>query len=131
MAIHISSQFLAELVQQGAEAHPDECCGILLGIGDTITRIQPVTNVHPDPTSHFEIDPKALIAAYRAEREGGPHIAGFYHSHPTGKAQPSQTDAASAGGDGKIWAIVAGEKIAFWRDNPDGFEPLSYRVING
>jgi hypothetical protein len=31
-----------------------------------------------------------------------------------------------AAGDGKVWAIVAGQAIAFWRDSPSGFEPLSY-----
>ena len=118
------------LLQAAAHADPNECCGIMFGDDNTITSVRPAHNVHYDPATHFEIDPKVLIAAYRAEREGGPKVAGFYHSHPTGNAEPSVKDAASAAGDGKIWAIIAGEEVTFWRDTPQGFEPLSYRVIN-
>jgi hypothetical protein len=31
-------------------------------------------------------------------------------------------------GDGRVWAIVAGDDVAFWRDDTDGFAMLSYRV---
>ena len=88
--------------------------------------IQPAKNIHATPRTHFEIDPATLIAAYKAEREGGPAILGFYHSHPNGLAEPSSTDRAMAAKDGKIWAIIAVGELTFWRDVQDGFEPLSY-----
>ena len=122
---------LASLLDNAAQAHPEEACGILFGSAQLITHATATRNIHPTPHSHFEIDPAALIVAHKAVRSGGPTIAGYWHSHPTGSAEPSTTDRASANGDGKVWAIVAGDAVAFWRDLPDGFEALPSRVVDG
>ncbi len=129
--ICIHQSVLTGLVAEAAKAVPRECCGILLAAKGAITSAKPAQNIHPTPRTHFEIDPAVLIAAYRCEREGGAQVAGFYHSHPSGKAIPSETDTALAAGDNKIWAIIAGEEVTFWRDRPEGFEALSYRVVDG
>ena len=126
--ILITHASLDAILSHAAGAQPHECCGFLLGEGSTITRAHPTANVHPDPATHFEIDPAALIAAYKAEREGGPRILGYYHSHPNGRAEPSPTDRASAAHDGKVWAIAANGQVRFFRDGEDGFEALSYEV---
>ena len=120
---------------------PDEDCA-------HIARLEEVANVHPTPRTHFEIDPQALINAHRAQREGaglagasGPAsgavsgaaseaLIGYFHSHPTGSARPSACDARMAAGDGKIWAIAAGEEVTFWRDEAEGFCALSFRVVD-
>ena len=67
------------------------------------------------PETRFEIDPATLFAALRAERAGGAKIVGYWHSHPSGDASPSATDAAMAAPDGKLWLIVAGEEVRLWR----------------
>ena len=103
-----------------------EACGLLLGQGDRIDEVRPCANIHPTPETHFEIDPRALIAAHRAAREGGPQIVGYYHSHPAGPPDPSATDRAHATGDGKVWAIVGEGRVGWWRDEVEGFVPLSY-----
>lgn len=128
MAIEVTSEALERLLAEARAAHPHEACGILLGQGERIDRIVPADNIHPDPEQYFEIDPQALVDAHRAERSGGPQVLGYYHSHPAGPAGPSATDRAQASGDGRIWAIVAGEEIGFWRDRLDGFAPLSYTL---
>lgn len=127
----VAGSVMDQLRDSAAQAHPRECCGILLGAGGRITRAYPTQNVHPAPETHFEMDPQALIDAHRAAREGGPQVIGYYHSHPTGDAVPSETDRAMASGDGRIWAIIARREITFWRDSPDAFEPLSYNVFEG
>ncbi len=111
-----------------AAAHPREACGLLLGEGARIAEARETANVHTTPHTHFEIDPQALVDAHRAARRGGPQVAGYFHSHPNGLAEPSDTDRAQAAHDGSIWAIVAAGEVTFWRDEPDGFVPLSYRV---
>ena len=131
MEIELTSGVIATLLEDANEAHPHECCGLLLGQGGAVQRVQPAANVHPDPASHFEIDPAALIAAHRAARAGGQQVLGYYHSHPNGRAEPSTTDRAQASGDGRIWAIIAAGEVSWWRDAASGFEPLPTRVAPG
>ncbi|MDE2596369.1 MAG: M67 family metallopeptidase [Sphingomonadales bacterium] len=132
MELGVTSGVLATLIEEAARAHPAECCGLLLGGADgAVGQAQAAANVHPDPLTHFEIDPAALIAAHRAARAGGPRLLGYYHSHPNGHPRPSATDCEHAGGDGAVWAIVAAGVVSFWRDDKSGFEPLSYRLIEG
>jgi desampylase len=131
MEIEVTSGTLATLLEEARLAHPRECCGLLLGKGNRVALAQSAANVHPEPERHFEIDPKALITAHRAARAGGLEVLGYYHSHPNGRDEPSATDRAAASGDGRVWAIVAGGGVSWWRDQPDGFVALPSRVVDG
>ncbi|ABC62329.1 predicted metal-dependent protease [Erythrobacter litoralis HTCC2594] len=127
----IEASVMDALLAETSLAHPLECCGILLGEHNHITAIQPAANVHPQPQTHFEIDPQTLVDAHRAGRNGGPQVLGYYHSHPTTVPEPSATDAAMAAQDGSIWAIIGQGEIIFWRDRNDGFAQLSYSILDG
>lgn len=127
----MTSEALAAMRAAAAAAHPREACGILLGEGARILEARLAANVHPSPETHFEIDPQALIDAHRAARTGGGEVVGYFHSHPKGQAVPSPTDRACAAGDGRIWAILAGEDVRFWRDGEAGFTALSFTMIGG
>lgn len=131
MHIEVTSDVIARIEAAARAAHPRECCGILLGAGNRFTEARPAANVHPEPETHFEIDPRALIDAHRAARDGGPQVLGYYHSHPTGAVEPSVTDRAMASGDGRVWAIICPDKLLFWHDTADGFRALSYLVEEG
>ena len=130
MVLKVTSGVIATLVAQAASAGPVECCGLLLG-REQIDEARPAANIAVDPLRRFEIDPATLIAAHRAARSGGPKVLGYYHSHPAGHPVPSATDCEHAGGDGSVWAIVSGGDVAFWRDGAQGFEALSYQVVEG
>ncbi|MDR6509869.1 putative GIY-YIG superfamily endonuclease/proteasome lid subunit RPN8/RPN11 [Novosphingobium capsulatum] len=127
----LSPAALTAMLDAAARAHPREACGLLFGHGNHIALAQECTNVAPDPSHHFEIDPAGLIAAHRAARAGGPELIGYFHSHPNGLARPSATDSAQAAGDGRIWAIVAQGQVSLWRDAPSVFQALSYHVTDG
>ncbi|MFO1254540.1 MAG: M67 family metallopeptidase [Sphingomonadaceae bacterium] len=131
MVLEVTSGTIATLLEEATRAHPRECCGLLLGKGLRVAMARPAANVHPDPERHFEIDPKALIAAHRAQRAGGLEVLGYYHSHPNGRAEPSPQDSAEASGDGRVWAIVAGGAVSWWRDGPGGFSALPTRLAAG
>lgn len=131
MQIVVTRGAVARMVEEAANAAPFEACGILFGAGGRIDGAQPCANVAPDRARRFEIDPQALVDAYRAARGGGPSIAGYYHSHPCGPAAPSLADRRMAHGDGRVWAIVAQGAVSFWRDGEQGFEALSYAVVDG
>ena len=133
MRVHVS-RCVAELIQRAAEAAaPEEACGLLFGQAGMIEEANVTRNVAADPLRHFEIDPAALFAALRAERAGGPVLAGYWHSHPSGDANPSATDAAMAAPDGRLWLIVAHGTITGWQAVPKGahhgrFAPLELDI---
>ncbi|MBJ7378145.1 M67 family metallopeptidase [Sphingobium sp.] len=112
------SRILLERIMALAAGDVHEVCGLLLGSDDRIEAIAPAVNVAPDPARHFELDPATLIAAHRAARSGGPKIIGHYHSHPSGIAAPSATDAACAAPDGNLWLIVGAGDATIWRAGP-------------
>ena len=128
MTVEVSSALIEELLAHAFAAHPLEACGLLFGGGGVVHAVVACRNVHPLPERHFEIDPQALIDAHRAARAGGPVLLGYWHSHPQGPPEPSATDRAHAAGDGSIWAIVGQGRVGWWRDTPDGFEPLPTRA---
>nr|WP_315588364.1 M67 family metallopeptidase [Sphingomonas psychrotolerans] len=133
MGTRISRSVLIGTAQISADLAPREACGLLFGTPDAITAMQAVENVAEAPETRFEIDPAVLFAALRAERAGGPRIVGYWHSHPSGEATPSATDAAMAAPDGKLWLIVAGEAASLWRTAAAGalhgrFDPVPFRT---
>lgn len=130
MGIRVSRPVLDRLLCEAARAAPRECCGILLGSDGLIDEARAARNVAADPCRRFEIEPQSLVDAQRAARAGGPAILGYYHSHPGGPAAPSATDRAQAAHDGRVWAIVGGGAVTFWRDDEHEFTALSYTLTD-
>ncbi|MFV0624625.1 Mov34/MPN/PAD-1 family protein [Sphingomonas sp. ac-8] len=119
---------LAQAIRAAAAASPDrEVCGLLLGAGGRVTGLLPADNVAADPAATFEIDPRALLAAHRAARAGGPAVLGHYHSHPRGPVLPSRTDAESSHADGTLWIIANAETLGCWRAVAEG--PVAGRFV--
>ncbi len=121
------------LFAEAEKADAEECCGLLLGHSNgRIDEIIASTNMASNPAQRFEIAPELLIAAEKEMRRGGRYIIGYYHSHPTGEAIPSATDARLSAGDGRVWAIIAGRDLRLWRNGKDGdvhdrFTEIHYR----
>lgn len=133
MALEISSALLERLLAEAREAPGREVCGLLFGTPGRIEAAQACANVAADPGRTFEIDPAALFAAHRAARQGGPRLLGHYHSHPSGRAEPSLRDAEAAASDGSIWLIIAGADARFYRAIDGGalqgsFETLGHQI---
>ena len=127
--VTISSDLLARLSRDAATRPDVEICGLLYGVADRIEAAEACGNVAPDPARRFELDPAALLAAHRRARAGGPPILGHYHSHPSGRAEPSEADAADAAPDGALWLILAAGEARLWRAGADGawhgrFDPV-------
>lgn len=126
MNLCVTRSALDAILAAASDAAPEECCGLLTGRPDRIERAARAANVAADPRRRFEIDPQALIDAHRLARNGGAAVIGYFHSHPSGPAEPSATDRAEATHDGSVWAIAGASGVAFWRDDEDGFVRLSY-----
>lgn len=126
--LRISSSLVDRIIA-AARMSRDEVCGLLLGRDGVVNEVRACHNVHAAPATRFELDPTALFAALRESRADGPRVLGHYHSHPSGVALPSATDAADAAPDGRFWLIVAGAEVTAWRAVSDGavhgrFDPV-------
>jgi proteasome lid subunit RPN8/RPN11 len=129
MAVRIG-RTLVETLLSAARAAPDrEICGLLFGSSAEIERAEPAHNVAAQPWDMFEVDPRALFAALRAERGGGDRLIGHYHSHPNGSAEPSPRDLAAAE-PGKYWLILGGRDARLWVMENGGFRELQLVVAD-
>ena len=115
------------MLAHAREEAPRECCGLLVGLGNTVVRSVRARNVDPKVTRYL-INPEDHFAAIRAARADGLEVGGAYHSHPSGAPVPSATDVAEAnGGADFLYLIVSPgtEEVRGYRINPDGYEPLT------
>lgn len=123
-----TSRLLLEALLGAAAATPhSEVCGLLFGEKDRIEAFQPTDNVAARPRDAFEIDPRALFTALRAERASGPRLIGHYHSHPNGRAEPSAADLA-ASEPGKLWLILGGGIARLWLAEAGAFREMQLIV---
>ncbi len=108
--LSLSAADLGAIRNEAARAHPQECCGLLIGTRDaggvTVATVIAAANIATEPARRFEVDPKTLIAAHKAARAAGREVIGHYHSHPGGGAVPSAHDRARAINEGEVWLIV-------------------------
>ena len=102
----------AQLAAVAEVAFPVECCGLIEGRTEAlagrealhVTALHPTRNLSAEP-DRFEIDPAAHVRLLRALRGTGRDIVGCYHSHPNGRAEPSETDRARAADEDFVWLI--------------------------
>lgn len=109
-----------------AAALPEEACGILGGVGETIMLVIPVTNILHSPT-RFQMDAEEQLKAFlRLEKEGMEMIATF-HSHPNGPEQPSMNDIEKHFYPGTAVVILAKDQV--WKINAFLIEGRAVRQI--
>jgi len=109
-AVELPLPLQEQLREEALRAFPRECCGLIEGAIDRstarVTALHPVPNVAQE-IDRFEIDPAVHIALLRNLRGTGRAIVGCYHSHPNGRAEPSERDRESAIESGFLWLICA------------------------
>jgi len=142
MAVRLSAAAHRTIRDAAAGAYPEECCGLLVGIGDVdgdlwVQRAVTSRNLSAgDRLDSFEVDPKVrfdLMRELEAAEEGNvpraPRIVGHYHSHPDHPAEPSERDRQQAFEPEFVWliaSVIAGEVGALTAHavTPDGFRRL-------
>ena len=96
----ISRRVLEQVADHARQSAPQECCGILLCADDTLSTVNcviPAENAEKeDPEKGYVLDHKAHLKAVEMEADGHAYIAGYYHSHPVGRARPSRRDVEQA-----------------------------------
>jgi proteasome lid subunit RPN8/RPN11 len=129
MKCGISRALLSRLEAQAEASGGREICGLLIGELGLISAFLPLSNAHLEPERAFAFDPRQHIAAARAARETGQTLLGYYHSHPSGNAAPSRSDAAQAFEQDAYWLILAPGEARLWISRSGGaflnaFEPV-------
>lgn len=91
-----------ELIRQAAvKAYPKEMCGVLVKRGRSVEFLE-VPNIHTDPTRAFAMCQKTL-----GELLDGREYLAVVHSHPDGKAEPSEGDRVGIEVTDVPWYIVS------------------------
>jgi proteasome lid subunit RPN8/RPN11 len=112
------------LAHARAEA-PRECCGLLIGQGESVVRSVRARNLDVKATRYL-VDPEDHFAAIRAARAEGLEVIGAYHSHPSSAPVPSATDIAEASsGPDFLYVIVSliGDDVRAYRMELGTFTP--------
>jgi proteasome lid subunit RPN8/RPN11 len=110
-------------VAHARESAPQECCGLLLGEGETVRRVLRCRNVHPNPETRYLVDRAQLFEAFKASKDFDRELAAIYHSHPRSPAYPSATDRAEA-----YWPEAAYVLVSLRAEPPEMF---AYRITDG
>ena len=89
--VQIKREILKAIVRQAQEEAPRECCGLLMGQGETITHHRPMKNIL-ESNVRYEMEARELFEFFRNLRAANQKHLGIYHSHPVSEAYPSETD---------------------------------------
>ncbi|MDH4224194.1 MAG: M67 family metallopeptidase [Deltaproteobacteria bacterium] len=112
----ISQELLDQCFAHGAQAFPEEACGVLTGPGDrpeTLDGFHPFDNklgkLHAldperyprDATDGYHMDPLAYLKLEKAQTAQGRRVKVIYHTHPNVGAYFSEEDTQQALWDGR------------------------------
>ncbi|MCC8088870.1 MAG: M67 family metallopeptidase [Rikenellaceae bacterium] len=89
--IEIPKDIIDGIIKQCYDELPNEACGLLTGIGNSVYEQHPMTNIDHSP-EHFSFDPQEQFTVLKKSRDTGRKIIANYHSHPATPARPSQED---------------------------------------
>ena len=89
--IEIPKTMYDDMIAHAQEGFPLEVCGILGGVGDTVSVNYRMTNTDAS-NEHFMMEPKEQFAVVKELRAKGLSMLGIYHSHPETPARPSEED---------------------------------------
>jgi len=118
---------MQDMLAHAREDAPRECCGLLVGTGNSIARSVRTRNLDAKATRYL-IDPADHFAAIRIARAEGLEVIGAYHSHPSSAAVPSATDIAEANsGSDFLYVIVSpvGDDVRAYRIDAGVCKPLA------
>lgn len=93
--MRISQELVDEMVAHAREDLPNECCGMVGGVGGEANVVIRVKNAAASPL-RYEMDPQEQYDALKAIEDGGGELLAIYHSHTKSAAYPSQTDVNQA-----------------------------------
>lgn len=104
--IHITSEIINELFEQGKAEAPLEACGYLAGKSKRVERYYPMINIDKS-NDHFSLDPEEQFKVLKKVINEGFTILAVYHTHPTSPARPSKEDIRLASDPNMVYVIIS------------------------
>ena len=106
-ALKLRRALAEELFAHARSASPEECCGLLGGVGREAASVYPLKNVAREPLKSYEAAPAELFDAQRLMRVRGERLLAIYHSHPrAADPEPSAADVRLAFYPAAVYFIV-------------------------
>ena len=93
--LSISRSHIDEMIAHALHEHPNECCGVLVGVDDVVSNLYRITNKAAS-SYRYLMDPQEFLEVDQESEKKGQEILAFYHSHTHSDAYPSQTDVRMA-----------------------------------
>src|SRR5262249_21334783 len=119
-----------QIIRHARERAPEECCGVLLGLGDRVDEAVNARNIADRPDIRFLIDPRDHLEALRRARRPGLDVPGFYRSRPRWPAIPSARDLAEASYPNHLFLIVGLQSeppdVRLYRFRDGNFLPVPF-----
>lgn len=132
--MNVPKALVDEMVAHSQEDAPNECCGLIGGVGDEAKSLHRATNKAASPL-RYEIDSKEQLQIYKTILDAGEDIVGIYHSHTKTAAVPSQTDINLANGwPDPVYFIVSLENpdepyVRGFRINGNSVEDVDFQAV--
>ena len=116
--LRMEKEHADQMVAHSLQEDPNECCGILTGSDDVVSKVHRITNTANSPFRYL-MDPQEQLNVMLESERAGQEILAFYHSHTHSPAYPSPTDVRMAQqsgwlGDDVFYVLVSLED----RDDP-------------
>ena len=93
--IAITREIVEEMTKHAKEEYPRECCGMLAGKNQTITKLFKTKNI-AESNDLYELDPLDQVKAFEEIDRLSLKLLGVYHSHPDHPCYPSGLDRSQA-----------------------------------
>ncbi|RPJ06511.1 MAG: M67 family peptidase [Deltaproteobacteria bacterium] len=93
--IRIPKSIYEGIVEHSKREWPLECCGILVGKGETVEKAFELTNTEKS-SIRFLMSPQEQLKVFEEMDKGSMEMIAIYHSHPHTIAFPSETDVKMA-----------------------------------
>ena len=89
--LHISKQSVERIIEHARSVAPEEACGILAGINDTVASVHEAENTLHSPVEYF-MNPQDQLRIMNEIFDRNLDDLAYYHSHPASEPYPSVTD---------------------------------------
>lgn len=128
--IRLPRPLVNELLRSAQMTPGEEICGLISAdTNGRPFRLYPIKNSAATPQTHYLMDAKEQINAFRSIRDQGETLFGIYHSHPRGPDHPSLTDIREAEYRDVIYFIISMNtmgvlELGAFRILEDDFTPL-------